>query len=203
MKTTQQVKAFLNTQVKNIKGTEGFVMSLVSKFSNIDSLADTIATEVLPNDPSDALVAFAFAVGSEDSDVSHCLLCTASGIHVIQDLNNGVFDYLYQISFSEIQTIEVKKTGFFEPVYHLNIYQSGKNKKKGWFFTGLPKMLNYFQVSAENALLNYDEDEMSDGSAAAISVVDPIDGAKRIKALLDQKLITKKDFDSKMKKLSQ
>lgn len=201
MKTNQQVKAFLNTQVKNIKGMEGFVMSLVSKFSNIDSLADIIATEVLPNDPSDTLVAFAFAVGSEDSDVSHCLLCTGSGIHVIQDLDNGVFDYLYQISFSDIQTIEVKKTGFFEPVYHLNIYQAGKNKKKGWFFTGLPKMLNYFQVSAANALLNYDETELSAASMVTGPAIDSIDGAKRIKALLDQKLITKKDFDAKMKKL--
>lgn len=69
---------------------------LFSKFSNIDSLAEVVATEVLPNDPYDTLVAFSFALGSEDGRASHCLLCTASGIHVMQDLGGGVLAEIEQ-----------------------------------------------------------------------------------------------------------
>lgn len=200
MKSKQQVKAFLKKQVEHLKGIEGFLMGIIaSKFSDLDALADLIVNEALSIDSSENLVAFAIC-SPEDGDATLCLLCTPNGIHVIQDYQEGVYEYEYFIEFSDVDVIEFKKKGFFEPSYHLNIYQAGKNKRKGWFFKGLPKMLEQFKMSAENAFLNYEESEPNN-SQQAVSI-DKRDAEKRIKALLDQKLITQKDYESKIKKLN-
>ena len=206
MATEKEVKKFLKAQIEALRGLEGFVMGLMENMLVDDVLVAFITHELLANSPGERLIAFTHAA-PEDEDEGRVMLCTNLGIYVITVDSEGIFtrttsyglDYL--IPFSEIDSIDYGKTGIFEPEHHLYIYQKDTRKKRGWFFTGTPQGLLYFQNHARNALLNYDESDAALATAPDTSDRDLDALEKRIRALLNQKLISASDCEIKIKKL--